>query len=63
MFKYPYLMGIFPLSALDIPKITSVHMISSVSSYDPWVIPCPSEIESFWDIMSLSPAELSYSTM
>lgn len=41
LFKDPCLVGVFPLSALDIPKIAPVHMISSISSYDPWVIPCP----------------------
>jgi hypothetical protein len=53
--------GGFPLFAPNIPKITPVNMISSIGSYDPWVIPFPSEIESFGDIMSLSLAELSYS--
>ena len=38
-------------------------MTSSVGSYDPWVIPLPSEIESLGDTMSLSPVELSYSAI
>ena len=50
LFKDPCLMGVFPLSAPDIPKIAPVNMISSVGLYDPWVIPCPSEIASFGDI-------------
>lgn len=63
MFKDPCLMGVFPLSAPDIPKISLVNMISSVSSYNPWVMPCPSEIESFGNIMLLSPTKLSYSAI
>lgn len=58
--KIHVLWGFFPLSAPNIPKIAPVNMISFVGSYDPWVIPCPSEIESFGDIIPLSSAELSY---
>ena len=63
LFKDPCLMGFFPLSTPAIPKIAPVNMISSVGSYDPWVLPCPSEIESFGDIMPLSLAQLSYSAI
>ena len=30
---------------------------------DPWVLPNPSEVESYGDTMSLSPTELSYSAI
>ena len=61
MFKDPCLIGVFPLSAPDIPKIAPINMISSIGSYDPWVIPLPSKIESLGDTILLSLAELSYS--
>ena len=35
LFKDPYLMGVFPLSSPDLPKIAPVNMISSIGSYDP----------------------------
>jgi hypothetical protein len=63
LFKDPCLMGVFPLSTPDIPKIAPVNMIFFVGSYDPWVLPCPLEIDSFGDIMPLSPTELSYSAI
>ena len=56
-------MGVFPLSAPNIPKIVPINMISYVGSYDPWVIPFPSEIESLGDTMPLSPTKLSYYVM
>ena len=46
MFKDPCIMGVFPLSTPDLPKLAHINMISYVDSYDPWVTPCPSEIES-----------------
>ena len=61
LFKDHCLMGVFPLSTPEIPKLAPIHMISLVGSYDPWVLPCPLEIESFGDIMPLSLLELYYS--
>lgn len=63
MFKDPCLMGLVPLSASYIPKIVRINMISSIGSYDPWIIPLPSEIEPLWDTIPLSPVELSYSAI
>ena len=60
MFKDPCLMGVFPLSTFDIPKIVPINMISYVCSYDPWVIPLPSKIEPLGNTMLLSLAKLSY---
>jgi hypothetical protein len=58
MFKDPCLMGVFPLSASDIPKVVPIkYMISFVGSYDPL------EIESLGDTMLLPPTKLSYSAI
>ena len=61
LFKDPYLMGVFPSPVPDV-VITLMNMISSVCTHlgDPWVITNPSEIESYGDTMSLSPADSSY---
>ena len=55
-------MGVFPPPVLD-AVVTPINMISSIDTHmgDPWVIPNPSEIESFGDTIPLSLAELSYS--
>lgn len=63
MFKDPCLMGVFPLFAPDIPKVAPINTISSIGSYDPWVISLPSEIESLGDTILLFPTELSYSAI
>jgi hypothetical protein len=68
MFKYPSLMGIFPLPTPDTTNIALINMISyvvstSLGSYDPWVLPHPSEVDSYGATMPLSPVELSYSVI
>ena len=54
-------MGVFPPT---IPNTISapINMISSISTHmgDPWVLPNPSEVESYGDTMSLSSTKLSY---
>jgi hypothetical protein len=66
MFKYPSLVGIFPLLAPNTTPISLFNVISSDTrkshgSYDPWVLPHPSQVESYKVIIPLSPTELSYS--
>ena len=39
MFKDPCLMGVFPLSAPDIPIVAPINMISSIGSYDHRIVP------------------------
>jgi hypothetical protein len=68
MLKDSSLMGIFPLLTPNATHIALVNMTSSITSRslgscDPWVIPHPSEVESYKATMSLSLAELSYSTI
>jgi hypothetical protein len=65
---YPTLMGTFPLPPPDISQIALINMISSfcgksLGSFDPWVIPHSSDVESFRATMPLSPTELSYSAI
>ena len=65
---YLTLMGTFPLPTPDIPQISLINMIfsfcgKSLGSFDPWVIPHSSNIESFGDAMPLYLVELSYSTI
>lgn len=55
LFKDPTLTGVFPLPP---PNITPINMISVRS--DPWVLPPTNHIESWDDMMLLSPAELNY---
>ena len=61
LLKDPCLMGVFPPPVLDI-IISPINMISSVGTHlgYPWVIPNPSKVQSYGDVMPLSPAELSY---
>ena len=39
MFTYPCVMGVFPMSAPDIPTIAPINMISYIGSYDPRIFP------------------------
>lgn len=48
-------MGVFPLPP---PNLTPINMISMRS--DPWVLPLANQIESWGDMMPLSPTELNY---
>ena len=54
------LLGCFPLPPPQIPNM--VAMISTMlgGSIDPWIILAPSDIDSYGDQMTLSPAELAY---
>jgi hypothetical protein len=53
MFKYPSIMGIFPLPPpYPTAIITPINMIysftsGSLGSVDPWVVPCYEDVESF----------------
>lgn len=56
IFKESALMGLFSLP----PRNTAqVNMISTSS--DPWIIPSPDQVDSFGDVMPLSPVEVNYS--
>jgi len=55
LFKDPVLMGVFSLPP---PNLASVNMISVHS--DPWVLLPTGQIESWGEMMPLSPAELNY---
>ena len=61
LFKDPCLMGVFPPPVPD-AVVTPINMISFISTHlgDPWVIPNPSEVEYYGDVMLLSWDELSY---
>ena len=61
LFKDPCLMGVFPTPIPD-TIVAPINMISSIGTHlgDPWVIPNPSEVESYGDTMPLSQDELSY---
>jgi hypothetical protein len=66
IFRYPFLMGVFPMLTPNPINIAPVNMISSSrsgysNSYDPWVIPTLIEIESYGTSMSLSLAKQAYS--
>lgn len=55
LFKDPALMGVFPLLP---PNTIQVNMI--FRSDNPWIIPLPEQVDSFWDSMSLTPIEINY---
>ena len=55
LFKDLTLMGIFPLPP---PHVASVNMISV--KFDPWVIPSPDLVDTWGDVMPLSPIEVNY---
>ena len=58
LFKYSSLMGIFPLLPLN---VATVNVISS--RHDPWIVPNSDQLESFGDVMPLSPAEQMYQSI
>jgi len=55
VFKYPALMGNFSLPP---PSVASINMIST--HFDPWVIRPFDQVDSWGEVMPLSPAELNY---
>lgn len=68
LFKDSYLLGTFPPPLLNIGPMEPIYMIScighfSLTSYDHWITPHNLEVDSFGATMSLSPAEMSYSTI
>lgn len=62
--KDPCLMGVFLLLVPD-TIVTPINMISFVGTDlgDPWVLPNPSELDTYGDTMLLSLTELSYSVI
>ena len=64
LFKDPCLMGVFPPPISD-TFVAPINMISSVGTHmgDPWVLPNPTELETFGDTMSLSFVERTYSAI
>ena len=64
LFKDPCLMGVFPPPVLD-AFVAPINMISSIDTFmgDPWILPNPTEVETFGDTMSLSLTEMSYSAI
>ena len=64
LFKDPCLMGVF-LPPVPDALVAPINMISSVGTFvgDPWILPDPTEVETYGDTMSLSPVERTYSTI
>ena len=64
LFKDPCLMGVFLPPVLD-AFVAPINMISSVgtSMGDPWILPNPTEVETYGDAMPLSLAEKTYSVI
>jgi hypothetical protein len=64
MFKYPSLMGIFPLPPPSPTAIISpINMISSstsgsLGSFDPWVVPHPEDVDSYGASMPLTAVDI-----
>ena len=57
-------MGVFPPPVPD-AFVASINMISSVDTFvgDPWILPNPTEVKTYGDTISLSPAERTYSAI
>lgn len=60
LFKDSSLMDIFPSPPPDPPRIVPINMISTNTSYDPWILPHSNEIESYGTCMPFTPIETSY---
>jgi hypothetical protein len=57
------LLGTFPFPPINASSsFATIHMITSdtIVYDDPWIIPSESEIDSFGDVMPLSPYEIAY---
>ena len=54
------LLGFFPLPPPQILNMVAMISTTLDGSIDPWIIPAPSDIDSYGDQMPLSPAELAY---
>ena len=60
------LLGTFPFPPINASSSTAaIHMISSdtIVYDDPWIVPSEAEIDSFCDVMPLSPYEIAYQAM
>lgn len=55
LFKYPTLMGVSSLPPSNIAPINMIYVC-----FDPWALPPVNQIESWDDVMLLSPTELNY---
>ena len=53
-------MGVFPSSPPNTPLTAAINMISTHTSYDPWIIPNPDKMDSYGTVMPLSPIEKFY---
>jgi hypothetical protein len=64
LFKDPCLMGVF-LPPVPDAFIAAINMISSIGTFvgDPWILPDPTEVETYGNTMPLSPAEKMYSSI
>lgn len=53
-------MGCFPLQPPKVSQI--VNMLSSIphEQTDPWILPAPSDIDTYKEQMLLSPVEFAY---
>jgi hypothetical protein len=63
MFKYPSLMGIFPLPTPDTTHIAPINMIfsstsGSLGSVDPWVVPHPEDVDSYGASIPLTTVDI-----
>lgn len=54
-FKYYALMGNFSLPPLHVMSINIISIFT-----DPWIVPSPDQVDSFGDVMPLSPLEQAY---
>ena len=61
LFKDPCLMRVFSPPVPD-AFVAPINMISSIGTFvgDPWILPDPTEVETYGDTMSLSSAEKTY---
>jgi hypothetical protein len=66
LLKDSSLMGTFPTplppnkNHIAIVNMISTAAYQSLASSDPWIVPCPLELDALGDTMPLSPAETSY---
>ena len=60
LLKASSLMGFFPLPSPEVPNIVAMISTTLDGSIDPWILPAPSDIDSYGDQMPLSPADLAY---
>jgi len=58
--KASSLMGYFPLLPPVAPQMVNMVLSIPHELTDPWILPAPSDIDTYGEQMLLSPAELAY---